>query len=842
IQPRREISLRPARPFIIAAAVVLGLLAVVYAAWPRQTAFLLTRASAPFINLPNLHARDLAVRPGDTVLAEGQRLDVQVVIPTPRLRKASLRIATDGDETAQRMSLANPGDDAEHRFVFTCPPATETFQYRAHAGDALSRYYTARVVPPPAIQQVDLRYDYPTYARRPPKVETASGGNIRALRGTKVAVTATTNKPAASAEVILNGLVSDIQPELSAGEQPTCTFAFVLSPDLAGRWALKLTDEHGFSSSSAEHLIELQPDDPPKATVLKPEEKKLTLPPTASVPVAYALEDDVGLRRAEVLIEVDGRSRPARPLPLEAKATEPLLAVTSETRLELATLKLRGAKYVTFQLRATDGLPKRFDGPQHGLSELFRIELDVRAPSFEVAKLMDNERRMRETLEKVKKDLQKAKRDSEKLKRQLPKAEEPTAEEDQRVDQMREKLADAEGAARRIAREMEDGYLDNLAQKVEDLADQDIAKAENVAGQIKLADEPAERGILARETDRLIDRALDEVDELLDQVEPVGDMVRKAIETEELARRQEALARDRLAAEQADAGQQPDDAAMDQADWQEAQQALAQDAADMLKDMPGGERAALEQAQAQAADLADQAARMGQQQEALAGEAQRLDQLQQLDQQGAQLAQEQRALAQQAADNPAAQPQAGPMNQAADNLQAGNLADAAQQQAAAEDALNQAAQQLAQQPQAGQPADAQGQQAQADQVAGLADQQADLRQRTEQLQAQRDQLVAQHQQDQMNRLQAEQAQIAQEAGDLAGRVGDAAPQPDQIENAAAATAQQAADALQANQMPQAAQEAGQAAGQLGELAQRLEDAAAQALGAQPQAPRPAGQQ
>ncbi|NQT51406.1 DUF4175 family protein, partial [bacterium] len=412
IQPRREVSLAAAKPFLVVAAAVMAILAGLFALWPDTTAFLLARASAPFLNRPNLLGRDLTVEPGDVVLAEGQRLEVQVAVPRRSVRRARLLVVgADGKDTSQRMALLNPGAD-DRRFALTTAPATQDFDYRVQAGDALSAFFHVEVVPRPAVEQIDLRYEPPSYTRRPPETLQATDGNIRALRGTVVTLTARTNKPVQAAELVINDEPAPGKRLDTPPGDPVCSFQFTLTPELAGRWSLKLTDEHGFASSTAEHTLELVPDNPPTVTIVTPEQKRLRLPPTARVPIAFTLEDDVGIRRGDILVEVDGRPRPPIAIPLDGDGAVPLTAATGETTLALTSLKLRGAKYLTFQLRATDGLPKPFKGPQHGVSELYRIDLDVRAPSFEVAQVMDAERKLKDTLKKVEKDLRKAKSDA----------------------------------------------------------------------------------------------------------------------------------------------------------------------------------------------------------------------------------------------------------------------------------------------------------------------------------------------------------------------------------------------------------------------------------------------
>ena len=851
IQPRREVTLRAARPYLAAAGALAAVFAAVFALWPDQARFLLTRASAPFINLPNLRARDLRVSPGDCTILEGQRLQVEVEVPRRGVRQAFFRAAQgQGEEAAEAMTLlgAEPGP----RFVFTCPPATATFRYRIHAGDALSSFYTATVVPKPAIENLAITYEFPKYTQRAPVTHPQADGDIKALPGTTVTLAARTNKPVASAQFLLNGTIPAdakgeplVATELAGGKEPAVTCRFRLGAELAGKWTLKLVDEHGFDSSTAEHAIEVVPDGPPTVAIIRPEARQLRLPPSAVVPITFTIEDDIGLAGAELLIEVDGRGRPARPIALPREPKKLTRAVASEASLQLGTLDLRNAKYVTFQLRATDNCPKELKGPHHGLSDLFRIELDVRAPSFATAELMGQEKKLKEGLERIKKDLLAAKKDSERLKESLPRHDKPQESDQKRIESMRKTLASADSTARKLAQEMEGGYLEKLGEKAKQLADDHIAKAENLAGQTKLAEEPERRGMLARETDRVIDRSIKAVEELLEEVEPVSDVVRRAIEMGEMAQREAELAKERLAQERAAEAGRVAEADMTPEDWQKAQAALASEMAEMLKDTPGAVQAALEADKAAAAAMAQEARAMAEQQRALAKENELLEKLQQIDNAIGQLAERQEKLAQEAAAGAASQPQAAPMVEAAKDIQAGQLAEAVKGQAAAEDALARAAQQMAQAPQAGAEAPAaKGAEAQAQpgaapqtaaEVADLAKRQGELREQTQALAAERQKLAGEHAAGQMERLRAEQGEIARQAGELAQNAENVAPQAaDGIQDRAAAAAAEAARALDNNQVPQAAQAAGEAAKGLGQLAERLEAAAAQPFAPQPQ--------
>ena len=58
-----------------------------------------------------------------------------------------------------------------------------------------SAWFTATVLPRPAIDRLDLRYDYPAYTGLEPKASTSADGAIKALQGTDVTLTVHTSEP-----------------------------------------------------------------------------------------------------------------------------------------------------------------------------------------------------------------------------------------------------------------------------------------------------------------------------------------------------------------------------------------------------------------------------------------------------------------------------------------------------------------------------------------------------------------------------------------------------------------------------------------------------------------------
>ena len=882
VQPRMEIPLRKARPFMLAAVGVLLILGALWTVFPAVMARLFTRAVAPFMNLPNISADMLTIEPGDIVLPEGKRMEVQVTVANDAVKRCSLRRRMpDGTEQPEYMTALPPDEHGNPRFTMTLAPASESFRYRVYAGDALSRYYDVTVVPPPMVNRIDAHYTYPAYTKRPAETKTDIPGDIKALAGTDVTVTAHMNKRVTKAALRINGREIEAQPvAIASGDNgaSVCRFSVHLKPGLRGRWALAMEDEYEFTNTSPEHRIEALPDAPPTVEVLEPLDNRLKLKPSDRLPVEYAMTDDFGLAEAEFLVATDARKRTRVSIPLPKGADAPQeegapRSATDRGYLVLSKLPLAGAKEFTFRVRVADNRPKELRGPGQDFSRTITVEIDRSAASYAMQQLEADKRALREGLEKVIKELEETKKDSSPLKEEAPRAEELKKELADRVERMREHLGEADAEVGDMIPQATTGSFPGMAPKLEDLGEE-VSAAESQAGQVKLADTPAERGQAAASADQHVDQAKAMAEKLLEELERMAQAAGLAQALDDLANQQADLAEQ--AAEQAAADQFSDA-------WQQAQENLANEVGEFVKDMPAAQQAALSQNAEAAANLANQARELEAEQTGLADQGQQLADINAVDQALAKLAAEQEQLAKDAGGTPVAADQAGAMHQAAENIESGALAQAIQQQRGAENALNQRAQPGGEQAGGEQAGGEQaggeqaggeqagGEQAGGEQVGGeqaggeqaggehaggeqaggeqaggeqaggqqqgaptpeqrqqagqMAERQEDIRERTEELLAQRNEMAQALANSQMARIQAEQAQLAREATQLAEDAAPTGGQPAQMGEQAAHDAQAASEQLPGN-LPGAAESATNAAGELGEMAQALGQQAA----------------
>ncbi|HOD83146.1 MAG TPA: hypothetical protein PKG77_17145, partial [Phycisphaerae bacterium] len=702
VHPRREISLRPARPYLMAAAGVVGVLSLLLVLWPSRTSLLLARAFAPYLNLSNVSALDLEIQPSsDVTIPEGHRLAVEVATANPYVRSAWF-LRTDDKaqgETSEEMTFQSSADpnDPKRRFSLVCPPAIGSFSFRIHAGDALSQFIRVTVVPRPVLQRLDLRYDFPAYTKRKVQVEPNSPGNIAAVAGTVVTVTATVNNPVALAELVVNDKLAS-SATLSE-DRKTCTFQLTLEPKTRGAWGIRLIDayKNEIPASDSLRAIEALADSRPEVRVTNPKKQQLRLNPYDKLPIDYLMRDDFGLASAEMLVAVDDRQRPplAIPLPAPAKADEALRVTQGQTVLDLARLKLDNARRVTFQLRAVDTFPQ---ATQEGLSARYTIELDIKEKSFQMQVLMAEELQVRQLLQEILKELEAAKGDSSPLRKTL--AAKPAAlDEDSsgKVGRIRKRLMKADSLIKDCIQAVAGKTFAAMGPELKDLSTKHVAYAQTLAGRILVAEAAQARSELADTTDFHIDRAIAIVTEMLKRFAVMTDAAKKAQEIQDIAERAKELAREKfeqeMRAKNPEAAKQ-NDQAMTPEQLQQAQERVADQLAEQVRQSPQAMQAAALQEQKQSQNLAQMARELSKEQAQLAAQTHQAAQAEEGMKPLDRLAAEQRALAKQTErSNPEA---AKEMTQAAQEISAAD-AKAVEDQKAAEQQLQQQAQQARQQ-------------------------------------------------------------------------------------------------------------------------------------------------
>ncbi len=687
LRPSREVTFRAARPFLLAMAGALAIIVGLLAYWPDQTRRLLARAVAPFANLPNVAAYQLSVRPGDTVSLPDDAVRVELAVCNDRVNKAVLyRVSPDGQRVRSNMTRIADGEEGARRFTVTCPPARADYRYRVRAADALSRYYKVRVVPPPAVEGLTVRYDYPEYVGLEPRVVGGSDGEIEAVEGSRVTVTAALNKTVSKALL----MVDDWKEPVAGGTvkedrdgRVACTFAFELMPGVDGSWRMEIADEHGFRNDQTEYPIRALPDTAPTVRVGHPEKRRIRCRPSDRLPVTYAAVDDFGLGNIELLLKADDGKVRSRVLPLPEEDRGPPLGTSGRETLDFASRAFEGVSKLEFQVAAQDRLPAEDDGPQEGLSRVFTVILQREAPSYTSQLWQEIYREMSVGLEEVLEELKAAKEQSAEARKSMAEESEEAAQKAvEKMNELSEHLTDADSTARELAAEMQPGPYQSVAERLEDVADEHITPAGEAADEMKLNEDAEQRGELADEVDTHVDGAIAAIEEMQQDVEALTEMGERLERLTELTEREKELAQ-ALEEMREDAAQ----AAMSEEGWEEAQRGLTDEVGRLLEETPGGLQAQATQDRQRLSDYAEEAKRLSEQQGSLAEDAQHESELAEVEKALDELAEKQQKLAEDTGGEKLTRDLKPPMSEVSDRIKQRELEQAQEGQKEAEKEL-----------------------------------------------------------------------------------------------------------------------------------------------------------
>ncbi len=205
--------------------------------------------------LPQPTFRDyVLVSPGDISIVRNTPITIEVIEPEPNLNHTLYYRSNDTwrSETLyqNRKVFSNP-DFSFHYFVTTPYAVSDTFY--------------VQVFEEPAVRDMTLRYQYPTYSGLEPETEYQSSGNIRGLINTKVSMEIETNNPLDEALVIFSdGSLLNME---RLGRN---SFEAGFTLQQSGTYHLLLTDFLGNQSRRLERPITVIPDKIPEIKIIYP--------------------------------------------------------------------------------------------------------------------------------------------------------------------------------------------------------------------------------------------------------------------------------------------------------------------------------------------------------------------------------------------------------------------------------------------------------------------------------------------------------------------------------------------------------------------------------------------
>jgi hypothetical protein len=328
VVPRESVRAAGLRAAIAGAVCVAVLAAWIGPAWRALG------AARGFL-LPSTVSID--VRPGDVRVAPGRPLEITAAVGVEGL-VPEITIAA-GDRS-RRIPMTRGADG---RFATRFDSVPGSFRYRVSAGAARSGDYRVTLLEAPKLEGLDLRYEFPSYTKLPPR-EERDGGDIYAPAGTVVHVSVRASAATSGGALVLGGT----RLPLAAGAAGPLTAAVPVKAD--GSYRVALSSRDGIDApGDTEYFIRVLDDRPPDVRVVRPaSDRQVT--PLEEVTIEARADDDYGIDAFDLVYRVRGGAPKVVPF---AGDRTPLTATGRHT-IYLEDLGVAPGDFLTYYARARD--------------------------------------------------------------------------------------------------------------------------------------------------------------------------------------------------------------------------------------------------------------------------------------------------------------------------------------------------------------------------------------------------------------------------------------------------------------------------------------------------------
>lgn len=264
---------------------------------PRSSRIALARLFAPYGGTEWPKQTHLRVVAAAEKVARGEPFTLEVAV-APGDRVPSSGKVTYTYENGDRVTEAlRPGEDGT--FHGRIEAVTGPFDFAVVAGDDRTAPRHVEVVPPPALQEVNVELVPPAYTGLTRATLASGRTQVRAVEGTRVEVKATANKPIAQA-VMYRGDTPAREPVKLDGAR--LSTAFTMLDSLPFWFALR--DRDGFKNQEVtRYEVHTLKDEAPRVVIEDPISDR-DVPANADVPLKITLEDDFGLNRSNLLFRI----------------------------------------------------------------------------------------------------------------------------------------------------------------------------------------------------------------------------------------------------------------------------------------------------------------------------------------------------------------------------------------------------------------------------------------------------------------------------------------------------------------------------------------------------------
>lgn len=237
----------------------------------------------------------ITVSPGDVVVPRGADVVVEAAASGFLARRMEMHAAferTEGWEMAPMSRLA----ESKYGFVFV--GVSEEVEYYVASAGVNSQRHVIHVADLPRVTGVNLSYEFPVWTGLP--VTDRDDGDVSALPGTQVAITATTDLPVTDPLIVVNGEVLQASADGLASRG-------VFEVTEEGSWHVAVRHEGTLARISDTYLISVVEDNPPEVSFSWPGYDRQATS-IEEVGLRFRSRDDYGVESLSLKYSLNGGS------------------------------------------------------------------------------------------------------------------------------------------------------------------------------------------------------------------------------------------------------------------------------------------------------------------------------------------------------------------------------------------------------------------------------------------------------------------------------------------------------------------------------------------------------
>ena len=281
------------------------------------------------------------VAPGDTTIPRGGDLEIQARLGGFDAEEVTL-VTTRGAADPERITMPRGTDSAQ--FTVRLFDLDQQTEYYVEAGPVRSPMFRIAVADLPSVKRVDLEYRYPDYTKLAPhRVE--DGGDIAAVRGTRVLVAITPTMATQAGRLVLDGKDTIALTAADSGR-----LAGLVTVSRSGFYKVELADAGGrYVPASLDYAIDMLEDGAPSVSITKPG-RDAKVSSLEEVFIEARAEDDFGVQRLDLIYSVNGGEQKTVGLHRGGRLKD----VSAGHTLYLEEMKLEPGDVISYFARAAD--------------------------------------------------------------------------------------------------------------------------------------------------------------------------------------------------------------------------------------------------------------------------------------------------------------------------------------------------------------------------------------------------------------------------------------------------------------------------------------------------------